>query len=161
MIFWLIFQSSYFLSPSGPILVQHSTLRTICWWVFFRPQSMTGPFRISINLVQWTRSIAFCQSMTRSQNSSSLYTVFSDILLIIAPLVTFPHLNPNRSSPNTSSIFLTILLLSILAKIFSVWAMELKVRWSLHFVALGFFCKEIIVTSVNFMDHYPLSFVDQ
>ena len=34
-------------------------------------------------------------------------------------------------------------------------------RWSLHFVDFDFFCKEIILTSVQFLGHYPLSVFNQ
>jgi hypothetical protein len=77
-----------------------------------------------------TQSNTFCQSMKQTQSSSSISKVRSDILSIpIASLVPFPLLNPNWSS-----IFLSILLLSIFAIIFAVCAIRLTVWWSLHFV---------------------------
>ena len=51
-------------------------------------------------------------------------------------------------SPGISSIFLSVLL-GILATIFTVCAMRLIMRWSLHFVAFAFFFKANIVTSVK------------
>ena len=60
-------------------------------------QSIPVLFRICINLVQFTRSSAFCQSMKQTHSSSSIYKVRSDFILIIpiASLVPFPLLNPN------------------------------------------------------------------
>ena len=86
-------------------------------------QSIPVLFRICINLVQFTRSNTFCQSMTQTHSPSSTSKVRSDIILIIpiASLVPFPLLNPNWS-PSTSSIFLSIHLLSIFAIIFAVCA---------------------------------------
>jgi hypothetical protein len=54
-------------------------------------QSIPIPFRIYINLVQLTRSNAFCQSMKQAHNSSSMSKVHSDIILSIpiASLVPF------------------------------------------------------------------------
>jgi hypothetical protein len=58
--------------------------------------------------------------MKQTHSSSSISKVRSAIILIIpiASLVPFPLLNPNWSSPSVSSIFLSILLLSIFAIIF-------------------------------------------
>ena len=85
-------------------------------------QSMPIPFRICINLVQFTRSNPFCQSLKQTHSCSSISKVRSGIILIIpiASLVPFPLLNPNWSSPSTSSIFFSILLLSIFAIIFAL-----------------------------------------
>jgi len=114
-------------------------------------QSVPVSFRICINLVQLTRSNAFCQSIKQTLSSSSISKVHSDIILSIpiASLVPFPLLNPNLSSPSTSSIFFSILLLSIFATIFTVCAIRLIVRWSLHFVACGFYIPEIISGNSN------------
>ena len=78
-------------------------------------QSIPVPFRICINLVQLTQSNVFCQSMKQEHRSTTIYKVRSDITLSIpnASLVPFHFLNPNWSSPSTSSIFLPILLLII------------------------------------------------
>ena len=109
-------------------------------------QSIPLIFRICINLVEFTRSNAFCQSMKQIHSFSSISKVRSAIILIIpiASLVHFPLLNPNWSSPSTSSIFLSILLLSIAAIIF---------------VAYVFFFKAVIVTSVKSLGHCPVSYM--
>ena len=114
-------------------------------------QSILVPFKICINLVQFTLTHAFCQFMKHPHNSSSLSKAHSDIILSIpiAPLVPFPLLNPNLSSPSPSSTFLSTFLPSIFATIYPVYAMRLVVRWSLHFVASGFFLKE---KKINFTD---------
>jgi hypothetical protein len=103
-------------------------------------QSIPVPFRICINLIHLIRSNTFCQSMKQTHISSSICKFRSDIILRfpLASLNTFPLLNPNLSSPNTSSIFLSYLLLSIIVNIFSVCAIRLIVWCSLHFVACGF-----------------------
>ena len=112
------------------------------------PQSIPLPFRICINLVQFTRSNTFCLSMKHARNSSSMSKARSDIILSIpiAPPVPFPLLNPNWFSASTSSTFLSVLQ-SILVTIFDVHAMRLILRRSLHFVSFRFFFKTIIVTS--------------
>jgi hypothetical protein len=63
--------------------------------------------------------------MKQAHNSSSMSKIRSDIIfsIPIAFLVPFHLLNANWSSPNASSTFLSILLLSILASIFAVCAM--------------------------------------
>ena len=62
------------------------------------------------------------------------------ILFFSIPITSVvPFLNPDWSSPGTSSIFLLILLLSTFTTIFAVCAMRLIMWWLLHFVALGFF----------------------
>jgi len=66
-------------------------------------------FRICINLVQFTCSNTFCQSMKHAHNFSTLSKVIPR---------SFPSLNPNWSSPSTFSIFLSILLLGIHATSF-------------------------------------------
>ena len=121
-------------------------------------QSIPVLFKICINLVQFTRSNAFCQSMKQTHSPSSISKVHSDTILIvpIAFLVHFTLLNPNWFSPSTSSIFLS-LLLSIFAIIFAVCAIRLIVQRSLHFVACVFFFKAIIVTSVKSLGHSPVS----
>ena len=60
-------------------------------------QSMPILFRICINLIQFTQSNAFCQSMKQTHSSSSISKVCSAIILIIpiASLVPFLLLNPN------------------------------------------------------------------
>ena len=107
-------------------------------------QSIPVLFRICINLVQFTRSNAFCHSMIQMHSSSSISKVRFAIILIIpsASLVPFPLLNPNWSSPSTASIFFSIFLLSIFAIIFAVCAVRLIVRWSLHFVAWIIYMRE-------------------
>ena len=58
-----------------------------------------------------------------------LQSSFAIILIIpIASLIPFPLLNPNWSYPSTSSIFFSILLLSIFAIFFAVCAIRLIVR---------------------------------
>ena len=92
-------------------------------------QSMPILFRSCINVVQFTRSNVFCQSMKQTHNSSTSKVRSAIILIIpIAFLVPFPLLNPNWSSPSTSSIFLSILLLSTFAIIFVVCAIRLIVQ---------------------------------
>ena len=54
-------------------------------------------------------------------------------------------------------MFFSIPLLSIFATIYAVGAIRLIVRWSLLFVACGFFFKAIIVTSVKSLGHSPVS----
>jgi hypothetical protein len=130
-------------------------------------QSISVSFRICINLVPFgpVDSVkrllrnASCQSMKQSHSSSSICRVCSDIILSIpiASLVPFPLVNPNRFSPSPSSIFFSILLLSIVFTIFAVCAIRLIVQWSLHFVAYGFFIKAITGTSVKSLGHSPFS----
>jgi hypothetical protein len=70
--------------------------------------------------------------MKQAQTSSPTSKVRSDILSIpIASLIPFAFLNPNWSSPSTSSIFF-----SVLASTFAACVMRLIVRWLLHFLAL-------------------------
>ena len=88
-----------------------------------------------MNIKKKKRSNTFCQSMKRTHNSSSVSRVHSDAILSIpitspAPLLI---LYPNCSYPCTSSIFLSILRLSIFATIFAVCVVRLIVRWSLFF----------------------------
>ena len=47
---------------------------------------------------------------------------------------------------------------SILATIFAVCAMRLIVRWSLHFVAFGFFFEAVTATWMKFFGHSPDSY---
>ena len=134
--------------PICTLLVSPWSSRTLTLWSMYyllinllSRQSIPVLFKICINLVQFTRSNAFCQSMKQTHSSSSISKVRSAIILIIpiASLVPFPLLNPNWSSPSTASIFLSNLLLNIFAIIFTVYAIRLIVRWSLHFVASVFF----------------------
>jgi hypothetical protein len=84
-------------------------------------QSISVSLKMCVNLVQFTRSDAFCRSVKQAHNFSFISKVRSDILSIpVASLVSFPLLNPDWS-PSTSSFFLSVLLLSILPAIFSVW----------------------------------------
>ena len=75
----------------------------------------------------------------------------------VASSVPFRVLNPNWSSRITSSNFLSILHLSILATVLTGCAVRLIVWWRLHFVAFGFFFKAIAVTSVKSLGHSPIS----
>jgi len=96
--------------------------------------------------------------MKHTHNSLLVSKVLSDILSIpFASLVPFPLLNPNWSSPSTSSVFLSVLLLIILSTIYAVCTMRLIVRCALHFAACGFFFKAIIVTAVKSLGHPPVS----
>ena len=106
------------------------------------------------------QSDAFCQSMQQTHSPSSISKVRSHIILTIpvASLVPFPLLNPNWSSPSTSSIFLSILLLSIFAIIFAVCEVRLIVPLSLLFVVCVFFFKALIVISVKSLGHCPVSY---
>ena len=125
----------------------------------FAPIEDNSCFMIIIRLVQFTPSNVFCQSVNHAHNSSSVFKVRSDIILSIpiASLVLLPLLNPNRSSPSTSSIFLSILHLNILATVFAVCALRLNVRWPLHSVAFGIFCRAFIVTSVKSLGPSPVT----
>lgn len=58
-----------------------------------------------------------------------------------------------------SSVFSTILLLSILAILFASCMMRLVVQWSLHFIAFGFFCKAVILTSLKSLGYWSVSFM--
>jgi hypothetical protein len=120
-------------------------------------QSLPVSFRICINLVRSTQSYAFCQPMKQT-HSSSVFLCY-DIILSIPITSIFPlHLlNPNLSSPRTSSIFLSIFYLSILVTVFAVCVMEKIVQWLIHFLGSGFFVKAVIVTSVRSLDHFPVS----
>ena len=64
---------------------------------FISRQSTAVPFRICTNLIHFTQSNAFCQSMKHVHNSSSMSKVRSDIILriVIPSLVPFPLLNRN------------------------------------------------------------------
>jgi hypothetical protein len=154
--------------PVFTLLISPRFSRTLTTWARYKlltnllsRQLMPGPFRICINLVQLTLSNAFCQSMKQTHSSASISKVRSDIILsipITSLVLPFPLLNPNWSSPSTSSICLSILL-SIFATIFAVCAIRLIVRWSLHFVAYGFFFTTVIVTSVKSLGHSPVSYM--
>ena len=121
--------------PIFTLLVSPRFSRTLTLWAMYKllinllsRQSIPVPFRIYINLVQLTRSNAFCQSMKQTHSSSSISKVRSDILSIpIASLVPFPILNSNWSSPSIFSIFFSILLLCLFATIFAVRAIRLIV----------------------------------
>jgi hypothetical protein len=148
------------------LLVSPWSSRTLTLWFMYKVlinlllrKLISVPFRICINLVQFTRSNAFCQSMTQAHNSSSMSKVRSDIILsiTIASLVPFLLLNPNWSFPSKSSIFFSILLQNILTIIFSVCAMRLTVRWSLQFVAFGFIFKAVILAWMKSLGHSSVS----
>jgi hypothetical protein len=103
--------------PVFTLLISLRFSRTLTLWATYKLifnllscQSIPGLFRICINLVQLTLSNAFCQSMKQTLSSSSISNVRSDVILSIpiASLVPFPLLNPNWSSPSTSSIFFSI-----------------------------------------------------
>ena len=92
--------------PIFTLLVSPRFIRTLTLWAMYKllinllsRQSIPVPFRICINLVQLTRSNAFCQSMKQTHSSLSISKVRSDIILSIptASLVPFPLLNPNWS----------------------------------------------------------------
>ena len=103
--------------PVFILLVSPWFSRTLTLWAVYKSlinllsrQSIPVPFRICIHLVQLTRSNAFCQSMKQTHSSVSISKVLSDILSIpIASLFPFLLLNPNLSSPSTSSISLSLL----------------------------------------------------
>jgi len=121
-------------------------------------QSIPFPFRICINLAQFTWSNAFYQSMKQTHNSSSVSIVQSAIILsipVVSP-VPFPFINPNWSSPSTTSVFL-IILCGGHATVFAVCAVRLTGQWSLHFVASGSFFQAVIVTSMKFLQHTLVS----
>ena len=118
-------------------------------------QSIPVSFRICINLIHFTRSNAFCQSLKHH----TIHHPFPKFVLILfSASQMHPYfLNPNWSFSSTSSIFLSVLLLSILVIIFAVCPMRKIVRWSLHFVAFGFFFNAIIVASTKSLGHSPFS----
>ena len=122
--------------------------------------SIPVTFRICIKLVHFTWSSAFCQSVKHTHNSSSIAKVHPSIILSIPFAFLFPFLllNPNRCAPRISSVFLSILLLHILATVFAVYAMRLIVQWLLHFVAFGFFTADL-VASLKILGHFPLSYI--
>ena len=152
---------SIFTLPVSPQFNRTLTLRAMYKLLIhlLSRQSISIPLRICINLVQKTRSNAFCQSMKQTHSSASISKVLPYIILSIpiTSLVPFPLLNPYWSSPSTFSISLSILLLSIFATVFAVCAIRLIVRWSLHSVACGCFFNAIIVTSVKSLGHSPVS----
>ena len=137
-------------------------LRTICWSVFFYTHQYQFP--LGSTLI-WSSSHSQMPSAslwcTHTHNSSSMSKVHSDIILGIpvASPVPLPLLNPNWSSPSTSSIFLSVFLLSILATIFGICAMRLFVLGSLHFVAFSLFYKAVILTAVKSLGHSSFIFV--
>jgi len=106
-------------SPRFRLLITHWAMYKFLINLLSR-NSKPVPFTICINLVQLDLSNAWFQSMKQKHRSSSTFKIHSDIILSnpIAPLVPFPLLNSNWSSPSTSSIFfsnlLNILLLSLL-----------------------------------------------
>ena len=102
-------------------------------------QSISVSLRICVNLVQFTRSDAFCRSVKQAHNFSSMSKVRSDILSIpVASLVSFPLLNRDWTSPSTSSFSLSVLLLSIVPTIFAIWMYNSTIKfvqdWYLRFV---------------------------
>jgi hypothetical protein len=110
-------------------------------------------FSICINLVQFTWSNTFCQSMKQAHNSSCVSKVLSDIIhsIPIATLAHFPTLNPNWSSPCTFSF-------QFLTTVFAVHLMRLTVLYSVHFVAFAFFFKAIVVSTES-LGHSPVSYM--
>jgi len=114
-------------------------------------------FRIFINLVQFTWSDVFCQSMQQAHNSLYMYKVHFDIIRSIpfAFLVPFSLPNLNWSSLSTSSFFSSVCLLNIVTTVFAVCVIRLIVRLLLHFVAVGFFFMAIIVTPVESLGYCP------
>ena len=94
--------------------------------VQFADQSSSTPvdnnfFRICINLVQFTRSIASCKSMKQAHRPSSAFEDRSDIILNIQTAFLVPisvsHLKPNLFSASRYSIFFSSFLPTILATI--------------------------------------------
>ena len=86
--------------------------------------SIPFSFRICINLIQFSQSNAFYQSMKQAHNPSSMSRVHFYFILSV-PIVSlghFPLQNPNWSFPSTSLTFLSIFL-SILTTIFAVCVM--------------------------------------
>ena len=77
----------------------------------------------------------------------------------IVSLVSFPLLNQNWYLPVVSSVFFSILLLSILANVFTSCVVRLVVWWLLHFVAVCFFCKAVVLMSVKSLGHCPDSYI--
>lgn len=108
-------------------------------------QMILIPFRICVYLVHFSVRclLSIYEASTQFfiyEQSTFLY--FSQHLNCIPS--SFCPLNPNWSSPSTSLIFLTILLLSNLTTIIAVCVMRLIVWWLMHFVASGFFFKAVI-----------------
>ena len=90
--------------PICTLPVSPRSSRTLTVWSMYNllisllsRQSIPVLFRICVDLVQFTRSNAFCQSMKQHTVHLSVSKVHSDIILIIpiASLVPFPLLNPN------------------------------------------------------------------
>ena len=93
-------------------------------------QSISVSLKMCVDLVQFTRSDAFCRSVKQAHNFSSMSKVRSDILSIpVASLVSFPLLTTDWSSPSTSSFFPSVPLLSILPAIFAVWMYTSRIRF--------------------------------
>ena len=90
--------------PHFTLLVSPRFSRTLTLWAMYKllinllsRQSIPVTFRICINLVQVTRSKAFCQSMKQRHSYTSNSKVRSDSILIppTESLVPFPLLNRN------------------------------------------------------------------
>lgn len=75
----------------------------------------------------------------------------------VALLVSCPVPNPNWSSRITSSIFLSVLHLSILSTVLAVCARRLIVWWWLHFVTCGFLFKAFVIISMKSLGHSQTS----
>jgi len=115
-------------------------------------------FRICVNLVQFTPSNAFCQTMKHAHSSSSMSTVHFDVTLgiWIASPVPFPLLKPNWPCPRASSIFLSILLLSSLLPSWLCVCEGAECAMVAAFCSYDFFFKAIIVTSLKSFGHSPV-----
>jgi hypothetical protein len=89
-----------------------------------------------------------------------LYKVYSDVTLSIwiVSLVPFPLVNPNCYLPIVSTVFFSVLHLSIFTTVCASCVMGLVVWRSLHFVPFGFFCRAAILTSVKSLGYCPVSY---
>lgn len=140
---YLLFLSSNFLSAFGPVL--HRSVYNLLTNLLPR-HSTPVSCRICINFTCWN---AFCQSLNQGNIAASTSSVRSDILSIpTAFLFLFPLLNTNWIYPSMISMSFSFNLPSILAAIFAACVIKLAVRWSLYFLAFGFFLKTVITKSV-------------
>src|SRR5678815_2206199 len=75
-----------------------------------------------------------------------------------ASLVPLPFLNPYCSSPKQLSVSALVcnLFVIILSSIFDAWVRRLIVRWSLQFIAFGFFCIGITMVWRKSPGHTPV-----
>ena len=167
-------------SVTNSILVkQNPCLTTLQMWTFLVTPWFGLTFNTLISLL-FADQISFAPDDTNPFGSAlilsslhgqipsaslwSNHTIFHLLpkvvqILSSATLVLFPLLNPNWSSPSTSSIFISFVLRSTLANVFAVCAMGQIVRGLLHFLAFAFFFAVLILTSVKYLRHSLVSYM--